>query len=447
MIGAVTDSKTASGRPPAEASKPDKDRLPAAGRQFRFRPVFTPIGGIFLAVVLFILLRSLIARNAYEITLASAALLLTLLLGIIGAWKARKLETLEAGWKPPFPMTAGAGEQTLITGLDVPIPLFFRLHFIVRGRFSPAGSQGACPVFTETSVPRGETSVQFDFDFPISGIFQGEGFCRLRDIFGFYSFSCGVIQQRTLRVRSSPSCGKNFHINAQSGAEDRRNKNSTNEERYYMREYTPGDRFRDINWKSSEKIDTLITRISPDNQEKVSRIEVYLRNYGPSQKTSLEALWLLDRAKARLSQFLRSLKEEQSSYIFNIRTAAGSWEIEEQEDLDAFLEELAGVSFSPVQNETVSPQGSGELYVFSTACDFGLQGFLAACNPRPVSLFLIQPAEKINLKPDAEPAILRKRDFPANGCIPLPRWLVRGKVKPLGAYTGKVEYNYAETRL
>ena len=412
--------------------------------KLRFRPVFTPVGAAVLVIAVVILIRSLLARNSYEIVLASAALFLLLLLGIIGARKSRKLKPLEPGWKPPFPMTANAGEDTLITGLGVQIPLFFRFHFIVRGRFSPAGSGGGCPVLVETSVSRGEAAARLSFDFPMSGVFQGDGFCRLRDIFGFFSFPCGIVQRRTIKVRSAPCYGKNFHINAQSGAEDRRNKNSSSEERYYMREYTPGDRLRDINWKSSEKIDTLITRISPDNQEKVSRIEVYFRNYGPSNKPSLEALWLLDRAKARLSSFLRSLKEEQSSYIFHVRTVGGSWEIEDQEDIDAFLEELAGFSFSPPQNEAVFPAGAGELYVFSTACDLGLSGFLAACNPRPVSLFLVQP---VTQNKEAEVEILRKREFPAKGCVPLPRWLLRGKVGPLGAHASRVENNYAETKL
>jgi hypothetical protein len=277
----------------------------------------------------------------------------------------------------------------------------------------------------------------------MSGVFQGEGFCRLRDIFGFYSFTCGISQHRTIKVRSAPCFGKKLYINAQAGAEDKRTKQSSNEERYYMREYTPGDRFRDINWKSSGKIDALITRISPDNQEKVSRIEVYFRNYGPVKKPSLEALWLLDRAKARLSHFLRNLMEEQSSYIFHVQTAQGNWEIENTEDLDAFLEELGSFPFSPPQNEGIIPGAKGELFVFSTACDIALAGFLLACNPRPVSLFLAQPTDKTG----TELEILRKRDFPAKGCILLPRWFFRGKIKPLGAHASRVENIYAGTKL
>jgi hypothetical protein len=411
----------------------------------RFRPVFTPGGFAILIIALIMLIHSLYIRNPYEIVVSSATLFLLLVFGIIGAWKSKKLNALEPGWKPPFPMTANAGNDCQITGLDAPVPLFFRFHFIVRGRFYPAGSSGllkGCPVSVETAVPRGETSVHMTLDFPMSGIFQGDGCCRLRDVFGFFSFSCGMRQQRTLKIRSAPCFGKDYHVNAQSGAEDRRNKYSTDEERYYMREYTPGDRFRDINWKSSEKIDTLITRISPDNQEKVSRIEVYLRNYGPVNKPSLEALWLLDRAKARLSHFLRTVREEQSSYLFHVIAASGSWEIESKEDLDDFLEELAGITFAPPQNETASPSGAGSLYVFSTACDTGLPGFLISYNMRPVSLFLVQPAG--NEKKEAE--TLRVRQFPAMGCIPFPRWIVRRNVKRL-TVQAVTEMMYAEKKL
>ena len=438
----------------------------------RFRPVFTTVGGFFLVIALIILIRSLLVRNSYEIILSSGALFLLLILGFLGAWKSRKLKSMEAGWKPPFPMTANTEEDTLISGFDARIPVFFRLHFIIRGRFFPAGScensANGCPVSVETSVPRGETAARILLDFPMSGIFQGDGYCRLRDIFGFFSFSCGQPQKRTVKVRSAPCLGKKLHINAQSGAEDRRNKHSANEERYYMREYAPGDRFRDINWKSSEKIDTLITRISPDNQEKVSRIEVHFRNFGPVNRPSLDALWLLDRAKARLSHFLRSLKEEQSSYTFDVRAAAGSWEIENQDDIDAFLEELAGFSFSPPQNDMsaladkAASQGAvstSQLYVFSTACDAGLSSFILACHPRPVSLFLVQPtAARKGTEPvmktesevrtdPYEPEILRIGDFCAKGCIPLPRWFVRAKIKHMGAHADKVEISCAGTKL
>ena len=420
----------------------------------RFRMFFTPIGAAFLIIVFVILIRSLSLRNSYEMFLSAAALLLFLILGITGAWKARKLASLEPGWKPPSPMTANAGENWLVTGIDLPISLFFRLHFIVRGRFYPSGAGFAgkgCPVLAETSAMRGETAAELPLDFPMSGILQADCFCRLRDVFGLYSFSCGVTQNKTVKIRSSPCYAKNLHINPQSGAEDKRNKQSSDEERYYMREYTPGDRFRDINWKSSEKIDALITRISPENQEKISRIDVYLRNFGPADKPSLEALWLLDRAKARLSHFLRSLMEEHSSFIFHVHAIFGgaprSWELENIDDLETFLDDLAGLSFSSPQYDVMPFAGratAGDLYVFSTICDKALQNFILACNPRPVSLFFATFA----LPPtDIKPETLRKRDFPIKGCYPAPPLLFGKKLQPLGAKADKVTMIYAETRL
>jgi hypothetical protein len=423
----------------------------------RFRPVFTPIGAALLVIALVILARSLYARNSYDMLISCVILLIMLILGLAGWRRARKLALLEPGWKPPFPMTANAGEESLITGLGSPLPFFFRLHFIVRGKFSP-NSGAACSVFAETSVSRGEETARLDLDFPMSGIFQGNGYCKLRDIFGLYSFPCGITLQRTINVRSAPCFGKKTQINAQSGAEDRKTKTSTNEERFYMREYTPGDRLRDINWKSSDKIDALITRISPDNQEKVSRIEIYFRNYGP-EMPSLEALWLLDRAKARLSYFLRSLMDENSSFIFTIHAVHGDWEIEDSEDLENFLEALAGLSFIPPKNEGIVSAGAGDMYVFSTACDTGLQSFLLACHPRPVSLFIVQPKRQIVNKelkgagdknkalarPDHE--TLYKRNFPAKGCALLPRWLSKTEIRPMLANAHRVEKIYAETKL
>ena len=429
--------------------------------------VFTPAGLIVLFASLVILIRSLILRNSYEIVLTSAVLLFLLITGIIGIWKSKKLKSMEPGWKPPFPVTAqlkqraqlnqraktgtdNETEDTLVTGLESNIPLFFRLHFSVMGKFFPSGSETGCGMSAETSVPRGETTAKLPLDFPMSGIFRGEGVCQLRDIFGFFSFSCGQVQQRTINVRCAPCFGKKTAINAQTGAEDQRSKPSADIERYYMREYTPGDRFRDINWKSSEKIDTLITRISTDNQEKVSRIEVYFRNYGATgsgRRISLEALWLLDRTKARLSYFLRTLMEQNPNFIFDVRSADKSWEIEDQEDLDAFFEELAALSLLPPQKETAIQQGAGDIYVFSAACDTGLPAFLLACNPRPVTLFMIQPEEnKTKTQEQSEKTeILFRNNFSQKGFFVSPGWFKKN-IKRLNAQAARTEMFYAEIK-
>jgi hypothetical protein len=170
----------------------------------------------------------------------------------------------------------------------------------------------------------------------------------------------------------------------------------------------------------------------------------------------LEELWLLDRAKARLIFFIRSIMEQNLSFVFDIKAAGKSWEIENQDDLDVFIEELAGLTFMPPQNEKTVSQSTGEMYVFSTACDTGLSAFLLVNAIRPVNLFLAQPEEKktqpvgneIEMptqKTEAE--ILRASDFYSMGCTIPSRWLTQKKLKPLGIQSNKTEMFYAGIRL
>ncbi|MCL2765327.1 MAG: DUF58 domain-containing protein [Treponema sp.] len=423
----------------------------------RFRLFPTPFGGAVLIIALIGLVRSLVNRNSYEVVIFSAALFLMLVLWITGVWKSKKLNSLEPGWKTPFPVTANdAQNKTQITGLSDSIPLFFRQHFILRGRFFPDGkipdetskafSKNSCSLSIEVSVPRKETTAQLPLCFPMSGIFLGDGYCQLRDIFGFFFFKCGQPQRRTLNVRCAPCIGREILINAQTGAEDQRSKPAADIERYYMREYSPGDRFRDINWKSSDKIDTLITRISTDNQEKVNRLEIHFRNYR-AQRTgiSLEELWLLDRAKARLSYFLRSLMEKSASLVFDIRTAGGSFEIRDLDELDTFFEDLAVISFLPPKNEMTAQTGTGDIYVFSTACDTGLPSFLINYSQRPVNLFIVQPAEKtIKENANTEIEALSGGDFYLKGLGPAVRWFAGGKTKILKVQANRIEMFFAQ---
>jgi len=442
---------------------------------------FTVPGITLFVIAMVILVRSLAARNAYEIVLSLAALIIWAVLWLTGKWTVRRLKALEPVWKIPLPLGAGSAGDWLIACPSARVPWFFRLHFIVRGRFFPQGGASGCPVFAETSLPRKTDAAggnvakgnaarsniaHLSLGFPLGGFFRGETSSRLRDIFGLFSFPCGASRERTVNVRSAPCNERNLRIDAQSGAEDRRNKSSSDEERYYMREYAPGDRFRDINWKSSERIDTLITRISPDNQEKITRIEVYFRNYGRNYGRSgiagrpgIAELWLLDRAKARLAWFLRKVKEEKASYVFHVRGAGRSWDLNNDDEIDAFLEELAAIPFSPVQNEETSmPQAEGELYVFSTACDTALPAFLLAQQGRPLSLFLTRnlPEEKAprknaprgkTLRVETEHETLLLRDFFTGGSVPLPRWFLSRREQPLKVSCNRIMIDYAETRL
>jgi len=420
---------------------------------------FTLPGAAVLIIAVVILVRSLVRRNAYEIVLSLAALALLAVLFLVGKWAARRLAEMEPLWTIPLPLAASSGESWFVSSGGVKVPRFFRLHFFARGRFFPQGSLAACPVFAETSLSGkaqagGENKAALDVSFPLGGLFRGETSCRIRDIFGFFSFRCGSSRDLTLKVRNAPCDVRPLRINAQSGAEDKRNKNANDEERYYMREYAPGDRFRDINWKSSERIDSLITRISPDNQEKITRIEVHFRNYGPvhAKAPTLADLWLLDRLKARLAWFLRKVKEEKSSYVFHVRSADSSWDLNDEEEIEAFIEELSAIPFMAAFNDQASfPQADGDLYVFSTACDTALPTFLLSQQGRQLSLFLTQtPARKKEKDSGVKEEIherLYLRDFLTGGLVPLPGWLLPSRERLLNVNANRLMIDYAETRL
>ena len=383
----------------------------------------TVAGCLTLGIALFVLVCALAVRNTYEVILSLAALSLLTALYIKGRWSLKRFAAVEPLWKIPIPLTAHSNEDWIVTTQAEGVPIFFRLHAVLRGRFSPQGSgeRESCRTFIEISLPRTGGSSNVRVSFPLGGTLDAETSCRLHDIFGFFSFHGSVVRELHVKLRSSPCASKPLLIEAHSGAEDRRNKSATDEERYYMREYAPGDRFRDINWKSSERINTLITRISPDNQEKVTRIEVHLRNYGAPR--GIADLWLLDRLKARLAWFLRKAKEDKASYVFEVRSALGNWDLTDDEDIEAFLDDLAALPFCPAANEEAPPARSSEIYVFSTACDTSLPAFLLMRQGQPISLFMAAHNRKGSQPHASSIDRLYLKDFLTLGTLPHLRWL------------------------
>ncbi|MDR2588809.1 MAG: DUF58 domain-containing protein [Spirochaetales bacterium] len=445
-------------------------------------------GGLFaLAGGGFVLVRGLADRSPYELVLAVFALGLWLLLFLTGFFAARRLMRLSPGWCVPRPVTAvrGGGRaggglsgggvfpgaEHTITGLDAGLPYFFRLHFTAAGDFIP-GPGARFSAFFEAPADGGGTA-SLAMRFPLSGVFQGTGLCRLRDVFGLFSFPCGESIDRSFSIEPAPFERKSLlRIDPFSGAEDKKSSKQADEERYYMREYAPGDRFRDINWKTSARLASLITRISPHTEEKTHLVHIVFRNYGPSSGAGLFPVWLLDRAKARLMLFLRTLKEEHPNFIFHIASAGEKRLVESSEELELFFEDLACLSF-------VSSAGGGaaslasdaaalsrELYIFSTACDTGLAAFLASRAQFPSYVFMVMPARKKRgagaAKAGGEAgagagaggeavSLLHHADIITDGFIRVSGFPAGGKVSFLetvpSPVKGRVEINYAEMRL
>jgi len=163
-------------------------------------------------------------------------------------------------------------------------------------------------------------------------------------------------------------------------------------------------------------------------------------------------MWLLDRAKARLAWFLRKAKEENPSYVFLIHSAKGSWELNDEKEIEDFLEELSALPFYTAQYEDSVSQGNSEIYVFSTVCDTALPAFLLTQQSRPLSLFLVRDVPRENFwqkkseKRKAGTESLLLRDFISGGLVPLLRWFP-GRKRHLELSAGRMMLDYAETRL
>ncbi|MDR3161738.1 MAG: DUF58 domain-containing protein [Spirochaetaceae bacterium] len=377
-------------------------------------PFWLREGGLFvLAAGTLLLIRGLADRNPYELVLGGASCVLWLGVFLAGFFAARRLALIQPGWISPAPLTAGSGRDLpgerregaphLITGLEAPAPWFFRLHFQVRGKLDLA--KGRSYDFTAEAAASGDGPVRLAIGFPLSGIFHGTGRCRLRDVFGLFSFPCGAALHRSLPVLPAPFRRKPLlRIDPFSGAEDKQSRSQSDEERYYMREYAPGDRFRDINWKTSERLASLITRISPQTQEKTHVIHIAFRTYGPFSAPSLRALWILDRTKARLILFLRTLREEHPNFIFHIMSAGEERMVQTEEELDAFIRDMAGMPYAPFGAPGGGPAaqagsvasgaetaGAGELYIFSTSYDTALPALILSRGDAPSYLYLTVP--------------------------------------------------------
>jgi hypothetical protein len=415
-------------------------------------PVCFKTGGLFtLLAGLGICIRGLAYRDPYEIVLAGLSLALWLALFLAGLLGSKRLESLAPGWFPPEPLTAGGGDGTAhtITGLDAKVPYFFRLHFIVRGNFFPGPK---VRFLVSSEIGGGGPKERFSLNFPMSGVFHGRGFCRLRDVFGFFAFPCGPVLHRSLCVQPAPHHKRSApRIDPFSGSEDRQSRSQTDEERYYMREYAPGDRFRDINWKTSERLAALITRISPHTQEKTKLIYLAFRNYGPDR--GLLASWLLDRTKARLAGFLRTLKEEHPEFIFCVSTAGGERMLRSGEEIEAFLDDLAGMGFQSSAAMSPDSPGRPELYLFSTSCDTALASFLASRGESVSHVFITVPPERGG----GEKAVFHARNIFAEGFLPVSGLLPLGwsfardgsgrHVSVPRPGKGGLEITYAEVRL
>jgi uncharacterized protein (DUF58 family) len=374
----------------------------------------TPAGTVLAAAGLALIGRGLALANPYALFLALLALTVLALLALAGRLQARRSSRHPLQWEASAPLAARRPAMSQwIHGEEVRLLPFFRLHFSLSGRLM-VGRRAYVRVSRQLSFASSGAH-PLPLYLPLSGVLSATGRFAVRDLFGLTRSRFGEDLVRTLTVLPGWHAPEvDSQVEPAGGFEEKSIRRSSEEEKYFMREYQPGDRLRDINWKVSSRLQELITRISPVTQEKTRLLSVAFRNYRSDGGESLESVLHLDYLKSWLLAFLRSLKRSNDKLQFSVRTASTLDLLATEEDIERFAGELAGLFYQhdpgPAGSAVGAEPPGGELFVFSTPFDRGLAQFLSARPQTRMHLFRTatararQPEQKPehDPEPDAE---------------------------------------------
>lgn len=333
---------------------------------------FSPAGTILFAAAVYILGKSYAQKNAYGLFLSIAALLILILLIILGRLQARRFASSSSVWDSGGALYAGRkGTFQSLTIPDTKCFTFFRVHFRITGKLK-VDTDAALPFYAEAGFS-GNGTLKLPFSLPVSGLARARGVLLVRDIFGLTRSRFSDVMRRELPVNPKllPE-GSSLSLDTMGGFDSKNRRKNADEEKYYMREYIPGDRIRDINWKASSRVNKFITRISPVTQEQTKVLYVDIRTYREPGPISLDEVLHLDFMKTRLVTFLWNVKKDHEDYSFIIRTGRDEFKIDTIDDIVKLAQVLSTIWFHHDRSLFPELPASARLFIFSTAFDTGL---------------------------------------------------------------------------
>jgi hypothetical protein len=369
----------------------------------------TWLGSILWCLSLFLLAKAYIDLSPFSLLLALTALMLIFLLALLSRIQALHFAKQPPEWDTSMPLYAQQPDLRHYVYTDrIRVWLFFRLHFRLKGKF--AVEKNTCYFFSQensSAFQNDQERITIPLCFPVCGILPVRGQLFIKDILGLTRARMGEEQARTLFIR--PANGlyrQTLPLLAMDGFENTSRKKDANEEKYYQREYMPGDRFRDINWKVYGRINQLVTKVSHITQEKTRLVTIYFRHYKPPGRMTADALAHLNYLKSWLLTFLKTVKNENPDYTFRIFTGTGVFNLETVEDLERFGLEIIPLYYQSAPLTPDQPAPSGEVFIFSSPYDIQLPQALAALASARVNLFrtiFLPPASENQTAVSQEP--------------------------------------------
>lgn len=379
------------------------DRLKRFAHDLPHYYPFTLSGTVVFLVCFVLFGLSISAKNAYGVVISFLGLFAIAVLVALGRLQAQRLHRSQVSWEVSTPLFARVRDQAQELSIDGPDPfLFFRVHVRLRGRFRIA-NRTSLSLFRDVASDSAR-DIRLPLVFPFCGTIRARGLFYVGDLFGLTRSRFGEPRQFALTIQPAPLVGSEVPpVQATGGDRETSKTKQPDEERYYMREYVPGDRFRDINWKASSRLSELYTRTSPVTQEQTQIVSVYFRHFVPVEHTreSIERIAHLNYVKSWLIAYLWTVKQEHPDFQFRILTGRGEALVESELDIEALSRSIADLfmeveppyygSESPGTTDATGASGNRERQrdstVFSTAFDDALMGFMQARLSGGVSVY------------------------------------------------------------
>ena len=354
---------------------------------------FTIPGTTLFFISLYLLITAFYNNNPYSLIISFSSLIILTVLGILGRLQAN--QGIQVEWDSTIPLYAKQNNKFLVYINKFKRFLFYRLHIQIKGKMR-AGKKAYLYIYEEVSS-YGQNEIEVPCYFPVCGSFNAKGTLFIKDIFHLTRSRFQKEQKQILRIRPANLADiKIPDIKAMEGFEDTAKRKQADEEKYYQREYMPGDRFRDINWKATSRVSKLITKISHITQEKTKTILIIFRNFKQNSNTdTLDSIAHLNILKSWLISFLKKVKEKNKNYIFNVVTGMGPVMLETLEEIELFSSELGSIYFQTDAMSFANIKIPSEVFVFTTCYDKNINSFLTFFSDSKINIFRTVQEKKL----------------------------------------------------
>ncbi|MCB1320957.1 MAG: DUF58 domain-containing protein, partial [Leptospiraceae bacterium] len=324
--------------------------------------------------------------NIYALIFSALSFLVLGLLVLDGRIQAFFVLAVELGWDTSSPLIARLDSAIRVHLAQSRTHYFYRYHFGLIGRLH-AGRDASMYIRAEGSSSQGG-EIHLPVYLPLCGPMDARGKLMIKDVFGLTRARVGPLMHHRFTVLAPTFPGKQPIVFRNTSAlESTRRMHNADEEKYYMREYIPGDRLKDINWKASFKFFELITRISPKSPEESKLLHVEFRNFHSGDTDTMRSILHLNYLKSWVLSFLVQAKRDHPEFQFQVFTADDSRILESAEDIDQFARELAGMPYRRMSHYTHALPPTQEKFIFTTPYDSGLAQSLAGQGRTLVHVF------------------------------------------------------------